>query len=59
MSIKLTYIHFIGTKKVCVEINMLYTTYRAWGPYARGVPGNYPVCPYVKTALDIMNIVYE
>ena len=21
------------------------------GPYARGAPGNCPVCPYVKTAL--------
>jgi len=28
MSIKLTYIHFIGTNKLCVEKNMLYTTYR-------------------------------
>ena len=27
-----------------------------WGPYARGVPGNCPVCPCAKTALDRVSL---
>jgi hypothetical protein len=61
MTIKLTYIHFIGTNKVFVEKNHAVHNIHilAWGPYARGAPGNYPACPCAKKALNIMNILCE
>jgi hypothetical protein len=33
--------------------------FRGPWPYARGAPGNYPACPFVKTALMLLNITCE